>query len=1118
MLRKKFLSVLAAVAFAMLGLVIGLQVARADTPDREIPAIEVTSPSAGTIQVTWETPSDTDTLDSYRVSWALWATDGFTTYTAANSDTGGNAYPDASSYTITGLAPGEYAVFVRSRYDDYRNGPFKKSAKVTVASSTPVEPRSEPTPEATEEATPEPTPEPTPEATPEPGAIAGLTMTSSRPGHLWVSWDEASPAPTEYRLNWAPVGESFPAWNSRDGGNLWLPSRTAQDFSNLVDRGVTYKLRMRAIYKTGPNAPWSGPWSAVVTKRVRNNTPGAPTGLGVDSATHDGVALSWSAPGHNGLTGYRILRGSSADSLTTLVEDTGDLELTYTDTTAADDATHHYAVVALSLDGDSPQSGTVSATTPTRTTDAPVNVGAPAAPAALTAQLDGSGGVTLSWTDPDDDGITDYRIQRGDDALSMRAIVEDTGSATVGYTDATAAVNSAHVYAVQARNATGLSQLSDTVSITTLAAPTNLLLVASSDSGVTLSWTAPDSSAVTGYRILRGPSADALTTLVVDTGGTATSHADGAAAADTTYHYAVSALSTDGEGPRSDTASVTVPPAPQLTVPRDPIVIIDDDTQDPIVIVDDEPLVSAPQSEATTFISNFGTSTNVASVQNTSTGIVTLAQTFKTGKHPSGYLLDRIKFAANKHPVSSLGTPDPVFTVNTMDGGNPGTVLYTLMAPDNFVSDLSTLISEYFLSAPDGAVLQPSTTYAVVFAANSGGYSINHQSVSYLDSDAEPGWELPTSAHSIGPTLGAAWTLTPIVGSPYKVKIAILGEQLLSVSEPAGEDYPGHYRQMRTTAGIVAPGQIATGNLTAAEDDVPAGSNLVTGFRGDYFRLDVEPGRQYRLQAFFKDEAGGSVSLATGGSIGLDVYDIATGRQAGLSPGADHNRDDGVTIVHFGAGAGEEYYVHVSAYDLFNGAKSRSYHGKYHLQLTDITGVTQLLNNLWVSTSRPTDRTVGDTSWGQFIRTGNHEAGYKIDRLEVWLENVRSGTVPVVTIRNTEGSPSKPGTTVCTFATLHGFASGILPDGNDVMDILYPNEACKDVTLAKATSYWLVFGEDGHDRNYKVPNVATTSVASGPDGWQATGTLRYSDEDATTPSWTLNNGYHFLFRLWGTPN
>ncbi len=196
-------------------------------------------------------------------------------------------------------------------------------------------------------------------------------MTSSQPEHLWVSWDQADPEPTEYRLNWAPVDEPFPAWNSNQGGNLWLSPRTAQDFSNLVNPGVTYKLRMRAIYKTGPNAPWSGPWSEVVTQRVGNHPPGAPTDLSVDSATHDGVVLSWSAPDHNGLTGYRILRGDSPDTLETLVEDTGDLALTYTDTTAADDATHHYAVVALSLDGDSPQSATVSATTQPQPTPTP---------------------------------------------------------------------------------------------------------------------------------------------------------------------------------------------------------------------------------------------------------------------------------------------------------------------------------------------------------------------------------------------------------------------------------------------------------------------------------------------------------------------------------------------------------------------------------------------------------------------------------------------------------------------------------------------------------------------------------------------------------------------------
>ena len=370
---------------------------------------------------------------------------------------------------------------------------------------------------------------------------------------------------------------------ARTGGNHWY-SGTGIDFSNLVDRGVTYKLQMRAIYRTGPNSPWSGPWSDVVTRRVRDNPPGAPTNLTVDSATHDGVVLSWSAPSHPALTGYRVLRGPDADSLEIIVDDTGTPATGYTDTAVAGDTTYHYAVMALSLDGDGSQSGTVSATTPPRTPDTPVIAGAPDAPSGLTARLDGSGGVTLTWTDPDDDAITGYRVLRGADALSMRIILEDTGSTSVSYTHASPAENRTHVYAVQARNAAGLSQLSNTPSVATLGAPTNLLLAASAGSGVILSWTGPDSSAVTGYRIRRGPTADALAVLVANTGGTATAYMDGTVAPDTTYHYAVNALGTAGSGPRSALASVTVPPSPQTNVPRDNVETV-------------EPLISEQQQE-----------------------------------------------------------------------------------------------------------------------------------------------------------------------------------------------------------------------------------------------------------------------------------------------------------------------------------------------------------------------------------------------------------------------------------------------------------------------------------------------------------------------------------------
>ena len=144
----------------------------AEDPDRSIQAIGVASPAAGTIQVIWGAPGDTDTLNSYRV---MWAPEGQShSYSEANTDTGGNAYPpaDATSYTITGLAAGDYHVEVRARYDD-GSGPFKGSAVVRVE-GTP-EPAEEP--EIAEQQAAEPCADP---------RIESVGGSATNGGALWV--------------------------------------------------------------------------------------------------------------------------------------------------------------------------------------------------------------------------------------------------------------------------------------------------------------------------------------------------------------------------------------------------------------------------------------------------------------------------------------------------------------------------------------------------------------------------------------------------------------------------------------------------------------------------------------------------------------------------------------------------------------------------------------------------------------------------------------------------------------------------------------------------------------------------------------------------------------------
>ena len=100
------------------------------------------------------------------------------------------------------------------------------------------------------------------------------------------------------------------------------------------------------------------------------------------------------------------------------------------------------------------------------------------------------------------------------------------------------------------------------------AAPTGLTTSGVTHDSVTISWAAPGQGSVTGYRILRGTDSNSLSAIVQDTSSTATEYTDSTVAAETTYYYAVLALSAEGNGTQSAAVSATTPAAPQqATVP-----------------------------------------------------------------------------------------------------------------------------------------------------------------------------------------------------------------------------------------------------------------------------------------------------------------------------------------------------------------------------------------------------------------------------------------------------------------------------------------------------------------------------------------------------------------------
>ena len=220
--------------------------------------------------------------------------------------------------------------------------------------------------------------------------------------------------------------------------------------------------------------------------------------------------------------------------------------------------------------------------------------------------------VALAWDDPDDDSITHYEVFRRDryvhDTGEFVAIESNTGSATTSYTDDTVEPEKRYVYRVQAVNRHGASKWSSFARANTPAAPPQEpdptpmpsptpppaptpepeqeptpeslapsgLTAGTAGGGVALSWDAPaeDTGSVTGYEILRGPSEDALTTLVADTSSTDTAYTDETATEEgETYLYQVKALRDGEKSQGSNPAGAFIPTTTliELIEPEPPV-------------------------------------------------------------------------------------------------------------------------------------------------------------------------------------------------------------------------------------------------------------------------------------------------------------------------------------------------------------------------------------------------------------------------------------------------------------------------------------------------------------------------------------------------------------------
>ena len=179
----------------------------------------------------------------------------------------------------------------------------------------------------------------------------------------------------------------------------------------------------------------------------------APTGFTVTRNSATRATLAWDA-GTIGAARFNIYRGDAANSLTLLAGDVGsDATVEYVDNTISSPNEYWYAVAAENNGGEGPQTAAMRAGWPQQPTGFQV------------FRLDNQS-LLLFWDNPNDAGITGYRVWRGTSSSNINTEIENSvGSAsTTQYTDAGLTNNQEYWYQIQALYGTIASVRSDAAS------------------------------------------------------------------------------------------------------------------------------------------------------------------------------------------------------------------------------------------------------------------------------------------------------------------------------------------------------------------------------------------------------------------------------------------------------------------------------------------------------------------------------------------------------------------------------------------------------------------------------------------------------------------------------
>jgi titin len=458
--------------------------------------------AAGDTQVTlrWVAPSSDGgtAITGYKVEYSANAG---TTWTVAAATTGNQAV----LYTVTGLTNATAYTFRVSAVNTVGTG---ITSTTTVATPYTI-----------------------------PGVPTTVTTTAGT-AQVVVNWT----APTS---NGGSAITAYVVQVTSDGGATWTTltsSTTALTYTATgLTNGTTYAFRVAAV-----NAAGTGIAANPVTG-TPFEAPNAPTALST-VAGDTSVSISWTAPTNvpsTSIIGYKVEKSANAGTTWTVATaNTASNLANYTATGLTNGTLYAFRVTALISAGPGIASASTSATP----------FGIPSAPQGVTA-VSSDSQVAVSWTAPLSNGgsaLTGYVVQISTDGGATfvdAATTTGTSSVIGSLTNGTS-----YVFRVVAKNAAGNGIVSATASgtpFTSPAAPTSPQAIGGTNE-VVLSWTAPTSTGggiLIGYRIERSSNGGtSWTTVVSNTGSTATAFTVGNLSAGALYTFRIAAVTNGGFG------------------------------------------------------------------------------------------------------------------------------------------------------------------------------------------------------------------------------------------------------------------------------------------------------------------------------------------------------------------------------------------------------------------------------------------------------------------------------------------------------------------------------------------------------------------------------------------